>query len=310
MAPDLSIVVLSWNTAELLLACLRSLRGDSATGTREIIVVDNASEDGSADRVAAEFPEVRLIRNSKNLLYSEGNNIGARAATGRWLCLLNSDTEVSPGALDRLVAFLREHPEHGMVGPKLVNPDGSVQAGCRRLPTLGEAFWSWGWLRRTRRGLAVEARARMADFDHLSSRDVEQPLGACMMMLREEFLAIGGLDPKLSLFYNDVDLCLQLRQRGRRVHYLVDAVVMHHHGASTKKKREEFGNPLWNANRVSFYRKHHGVLVAAVVWTMLLGSLLSMSLRILLGRRKWAEKREVFGRFRLFAWRSLMGVKV
>jgi GT2 family glycosyltransferase len=241
MAPDLSIVVLSWNTADLLQACLRSLQADTTTLTREIIVVDNASADGSADLVAARFPNVKLIRNAANLLYSEGNNIGARAATGRFLCLLNSDTEVSRGALDQLVQYLQQHPGCGLVGPKLVNPDGSVQAGCRRFPDLAEAFWAWGWLRRTRAGQRAAASARMADFDHLTSRDVQQPLGACMMLVRDEFMRLGGLDPVLSLFYNDVDLCLRLSRGGRRIHYLATAVVMHHQGASTKKRVEEFG---------------------------------------------------------------------
>ena len=307
MVPDLSIVVLSWNTVELLHACLRSLHADPSALTREIIVVDNASADGSADMVAERFPAAKLIRNPANLLYSEGNNIGARAASGRFLCLLNSDTEVKPGALDQLVAYLQQHSDCGMVGPKLVNPDGSVQAGCRRFPTLAEAFWAWGWLRGTGPGRRVEAKARMQDFDHLTSRDVEQPLGACMMVHREEFLRLGGLDPVLSLFYNDVDLCLQLAHRGRRVHYLASAVVMHHHGASTKKRVEQFGSPLWNANRIAFYRKHHGWLAAMVVRVMTSLSLVCMFLRILLGRRSWAEKREVLGRFRTFAFRSLLG---
>lgn len=309
MAVELSVVVLSWNTADLLVACLRSLRADVSATSREIVVVDNGSADGSADRVAAGFPEVRLIRNPVNLLYSEGNNLGARAAAGEFLCLLNSDTEVSPGALDRLVAFLRTHPEHAMVGPRFVNPDGSLQAYCRRLPRLADELWQWSWLRNARPARAADARARMRDFDHLHSRDVEQPLGACVVMARAEYLALGGLDPELSLFFNDVDLCLRLRARGRKIHYLAEATVLHHHGASTRKQQEEFGNPLWHKNRIAFVRKHHGRGGALLVRLMLRLSLAGMWLRIVAGRKSWSEKRAVLARLRSFAARCAPGAR-
>jgi N-acetylglucosaminyl-diphospho-decaprenol L-rhamnosyltransferase len=304
MTPKLSVVVLSWNTVELTLACLRALRADTVAAPREVILVDNFSEDGTADRVAAEFPEVRLIRNPANLLYSEGNNVGARAATGEYLCLLNSDTEVHPGALDTLVTWLAAHPEYAIVGPKFVHPDGRLQSGCRRLPGLAEHFAEWSWLRGTRWARQLAARGCMADFDHLASRDIEQPLGACVVVRREEYLTMGGLDPVLSLFFNDVDFCLRLRQRGRKVRYLVDAVVMHHQGASTKKKDEEFGNPLWHRNRLSFYRKHHGLFGTLAGWSMLMLSLTGMLVRIVLGRRPLAEKRAALRRLRSFAARS------
>ena len=115
--PTLSIVILSWNTKALTLACLRALSAETPRHSREVIVVDNGSVDGSADAIAATFPEVNLVRNTENRLYAEGNNQGADLARGTYLCLLNSDTEVRPGAIDRLVDFLAEHPEYGAVSP-------------------------------------------------------------------------------------------------------------------------------------------------------------------------------------------------
>jgi GT2 family glycosyltransferase len=129
--PELSVVVLSWNTQDLLRACLQALANDPPAQAREILVVDNGSSDGSADMVAREFPTVMLLRNTENLGYAEGNNVGARAATGKFLCLLNSDTEVRPGALDRLLEFLQSHADYAAVGPKLLNVDGSVQRAWR-----------------------------------------------------------------------------------------------------------------------------------------------------------------------------------
>lgn len=255
-APDLSIVVLSWNTRDLTLACLRALADDDSARSREIIVVDNGSEDGSADAIAAAWPEVVLVRNAHNVGYAAGNNQGAEHATGSYLCLLNSDTEVRPGALDLCVDFLAANPRYGAAAPKLVNPDGSVQRACMRFPGLGTAlvydlFWS-----KFPPGKWVDDRYYMRDFDHLHSRDVDQPPGACVIVRRDEYRAMGGLDPQLFLFFNDVDFCRRLWKQGRRIRYLAEAEVVHHGGASTKK----YGSFVvtWFRNRLAYYRKHYG----------------------------------------------------
>ena len=184
--PEVSVVVLSWNTKDLTLACLRALHAETPRHSREVIVVDNGSTDGSADAIAAEFPQVTLQRNAENAGFSGGNNQGARLATGRRLCLLNSDTEVRPGALDRLVDFLIENPEYGAVAPKLVNPDGSVQRACMRFPGIGTALVYDTFLSKFPPGKWVDDRYYMRSFDHLTSQDVQQPPGACLMMGRVE----------------------------------------------------------------------------------------------------------------------------
>ncbi|MFG0318497.1 MAG: glycosyltransferase family 2 protein, partial [Planctomycetota bacterium JB042] len=135
--PDLSIVVLSWNTEDLLRACLESLARIEPGLAIETIVVDNASSDGSAAMVRDRYPDVRLIVNDRNVGYAEGNNVGIRAARGRHLFLLNSDTEVAPDAPRRLVEHLDAHPACGAVGAKLLNPDGTVQRACMRFPGFG-----------------------------------------------------------------------------------------------------------------------------------------------------------------------------
>ncbi len=135
-APELSIVILSWNTRELLQRCLESLRQVRDTVRRELLVVDNASSDGSAEMVRERFPEARLLVNARNEGYARGNNIGIAAASGANVLLLNSDTEVRDGSLDKLVGFLRGHRAHGAVGAGLRNADGSVQPCCMRFPTL------------------------------------------------------------------------------------------------------------------------------------------------------------------------------
>ena len=262
-APELSVVVLSWNTQELTLACLRSLRADGQEHTREVIVIDNGSEDGSADAIADQHPDVLLVRNPENVGYAGGHNQGAKIASGTFLCTLNSDTEVEPGALDQLVDFLLAHPGHGAVSPRLVNLDGTVQRACMRFPGLLTAMCFDLFVGKFWPGSIVERRYFMKDFDHLSSRDVDQPPGAVFVVNRAEFLEMGGLDEDLFLFFNDVDYCRRLWKRGRRIHYLAEAAVRHHGGASTKGFQKFI--VIWHRNRLSYYRKHYGPLVVPYI---------------------------------------------
>ena len=265
-APELSVVVLSWNTKDLTLACLRALEADPTSRTRELVVVDNGSEDGSADAIAVAHPAVRLVCNPENRGYSGGNNQGARAARGRWLCLLNSDTEVRPGALDRLVDWLEAYPEYGVAAPRLVNADGSVQRACMRFPGLLTALvYDMSWAAR-RPAKWIDDRYYMRDFDHMSSRDVDQPPGACCVVARAEFLEQGGLDEELWLFFNDVDFCKRMWRRGRRVRYVAEAEVMHHVGSSTKRFARTI--VIWHRNRITYYRKHFGAWVTPLMRRM------------------------------------------
>jgi len=256
--PSLSIVILSWNTLELTCKCIESLYADTTGRSREIIVVDNGSADGSADAIAERFPDVILIRNADNRLYSEGNNQGAWRATGEYLCLLNSDTEVSVGALDKVQDFLIANPDYGAASPKLIWPDGKVQCASNRLPTILAAVTEVTVLGDVPPGNWLSDWTHMKDFDHQTSRDVDQPPGACVMMKRTEFVAMGGLDQTLSLYFNDVDLCDRLKRAGRKVRYIADAVVVHHAGQSALKLNREKLGILWWRNQHSYYRKRWG----------------------------------------------------
>jgi N-acetylglucosaminyl-diphospho-decaprenol L-rhamnosyltransferase len=277
-APALSVVVLSWNTRDLTLACLRALAAEAPRHPREVIVVDNGSHDGSADAIAAAFPQVRLLRNAENRLYAAGNNQGVAVAIGEYVCTLNSDTEVRPGALDQLVDFLVAHPEHGAVAPRLVDPDGTVQHACQRFPTWGSALCFDSWWGTFWPGRAIQDRYLMRDFDHLTSRDVPQPPGAVFVMRRAEWNRYGGLDEQLALFFNDVDLARRLWRDGRRIHYLASAEVLHHRGASTRNFAKML--VIWHQNRLHYYQKHHGRL--AVWW-----------LHVCIRLRIWEEWRKI-----------------
>lgn len=254
--PTLSVVVLSWNTQSLTLACLGALFAESPQHAREVIVVDNGSEDGSADAIEQRFPQVRLLRNPDNRLYAEGNNQGAAMARGAYVVTLNSDTEVRAGALDRLVDYLAEHPEYAAAAPRLSDPDGTVQHACQRFPTLLTALCFDSWFGSFWPGKRHVDRYMMRDFDHLKSCDVDQPPGACCMMRTSEWRELGGFDEQLALFYNDVDLCKRIAKNRRKIRYLADAEVMHHRGASTKNFAKML--VIWHKNRLAYYKKHYG----------------------------------------------------
>lgn len=292
-APVLSIVVLSWNTKALTLACMRSLFEETPRHAREVIVVDNGSVDGSADAIAESYPEVVLVRNAENLLYAKGNNQGAERARGKYLCILNSDTEARPGALDLLVDFLEDRPEYGAASPKLVNPDGSVQRACRRFPGIFDPLVDSTPVKHLPFGRRRWAHSRMFDFDHEETRDVEQPPGACMVMSLEEYRSLGGLDEELSLFYNDVDLCKRLWDGGRRIRYVAEAEVVHHCGASTSGHGA--WNSFWFVNREAYFRKHYGPLGGAWLRFVFYLWVAQVGLGITLGPKPIPQKRSAFG---------------
>jgi N-acetylglucosaminyl-diphospho-decaprenol L-rhamnosyltransferase len=288
--PGLSVVIPSWNTQELTLACLRSLFEVDHQVDLEVIVVDNGSEDGSPDAIAAAFPLVHLIRNSKNEYYSKACNQGAAVSTKRALCMLNSDTVVTAGALRTMLDYLDANPSCGGVAPRLDNPDGSIQPICRRFPTLFDVVveqFDPDW----EVAKAHKRWAAMAEFDHLSPRDVEQPPGTCLVMRRAEFEALGGFDEDMPLFYSDVDLCLRIWQSGKSIRFLPEARIFHVGSASVVR------HPLWRAefmqNQVLYFRKHAGVHTASVVRGLILTSALNTGARTVLGRRGWSEKTQI-----------------
>lgn len=254
---ELSIVIPSWNTRELLRVCLEKLAA-AEKPPAEVIVVENGSADGSAAMVRERFPDVRLIENSENQGFAKGCNQGMRAAVGRYVLLLNTDTEVAPDALARLYRFLEEHPEYGAAAPRLVHANGSTQRTVMAFPGLWTPLFFATPLERWFPRSPELRRYFLKGWDQEDERDVEQPPAACLLLRRQVLDEIGLFDEELWLFFNDVDLSLRMARAGWKTRYLAGAVVVHHVGASTSK----FGRfvPVWQRNRLSFYRKHFGRL--------------------------------------------------
>ena len=271
---DLSIVILSWNVRDLLRQCLESvasghpLPANSPLLVTEIIVVDNASSDGSVEMVHAEFPAVRLIANQTNRGYTGGNNDGIAAATGRYVMILNPDTRVLDDALAALVSYADVHPDVGVVGPQLLNSDGSVQSSRRRFPTLITGLFESTWLE----PLAprdVLRRYNVLDQPDDAIQEVDWLFGACFLVRREVIQQVGALDEGFFMYSEEMDWCRRIRQAGWKVVYLPEAQVIHYGGKSSDQVAAQ-RHIYFQTSKVRYFRKHHGALTAGVLRVALL----------------------------------------
>ena len=263
---DLTVVVVSWNTRDLLDRSLETLKEDlertsnSSNLVTEVFVVDNDSKDGSAAMVAEKHGWATLIANDDNLGFAKANNQVLRQAKGRYILLLNPDTEVEPGALKTLIDFLEAHPKAGIVAPQLLNSDGSIQRSCRQFPTFtGMLFELIGLSKLFPKGskMGTTFRAyKMLDWEHDDEREVDQPEGACLLLRREVLEEVGLLDEGYFMLFEEVDWCYRIKKAGWQIWFTPSARVMHHYGQSIKQVKARM---ILSSHRglYRFWRKHY-----------------------------------------------------
>lgn len=253
--PRLSVVIVSWNTRDLLRACLQSLRDAAGAlpGGVEVVVVDNASHDGTPDMLCDEFPEVDLVRNAVNAGFAAANNQGIVRTRGSYVLLLNPDTVGRGAFLGPLVGFLDAHPETGAVGPRVVGGQGEHQVSCYPLPTLGRELWRLFHLDR------IWPRGTYPDslFEATTPQAVESILGACLLVRRDALEAAGLLDERFFIYTEEIDLCRRLQDRGWQLYWIPDSVIVHYGGASTTQVALRMFVELYRS-KVQYFRKHFG----------------------------------------------------
>jgi len=251
---DLSIVIISWNTRALTLACLGALGPAVAPLRAETIVVDNGSTDGTPAAIRTAHPNVLLLESGCNLGFAAGNNAGLAAARGDFLCLLNPDTLPAPGALAALVAFLRAQPTIGAAGPRLLNPDGSEQAVGFAFPTLAQVFldfFPFGG-----RFAASRLNGRYPDAPRDRPFPIGFPLGACIVVRRAAAVATGPLDEGFFMYSEEVDWCRRMTRAGWPSWCVPTATVVHYGGQSTGQASARMFVEL-QRSRARYYRLHH-----------------------------------------------------
>jgi len=226
----------------------------------EIIVVDNASHDDSVAMLRATFPDVQVIANTENRGFTGGNNQGLAAATGDFLLLLNPDTEVVDNALPRMVEYLQAHPDVGMAGPQLLNPDGSVQSSRRRFPTLPVLFLESTWLEKLAPRKQLHYYYAQEQPDDLV-QDVDWITGAAMLTRREAFAQVGGMDEGFFMYSEELDWCRRMRDAGWRIVYFPEARVIHHEGKSSEQVVPA-RHIYFQSSKVRYARKYHGNVIA------------------------------------------------
>lgn len=286
---DLSIVIVSWNVRELLRRCLTSLQGEALGGLEtEIIVVDNASSDGSVEMASSEYPLVRLLVNSTNAGFARGSNQGLRESTGRYILLLNPDTEILGDALPKMVQFMDDHPQFGIVGPRLLDFKGDLQDSRRRFPSLPNAFFESTILQQWFPQHRLLKRFYVQDRPEDSVQEVDWLVGACLLARREAVAEVGPLDEDFFMYSEEVDWCHRMKACGWGIAYFPAAQVVHLEGQSSRQElaRRDIN---FHSSRVHFFAKHRGAIASLAlrvfIITTFIYRFLEEAAKLLLGHK-------------------------
>lgn len=293
----LSAVVVSYNTRELTLRCLADLFADLGATPAEVFVVDNGSADGSVPAVRAAFPSVVVIDAGRNLGFGAANNLAMRRAVGDFVLLLNSDAFVRPGAVAALVANLQGNAGTAVVGPRLLNPDGSLQRSCFRFPGPGRAVCEYTCLT-----AAFPNHPTLGDYrawPHDAERAVDFVSGACMLVRRAAVIEVGYFDEAFFMYAEETDWCRRIRNAGWAVTFAPAASVVHVNGGSGKRQADRvFNEFMRSAER--YVRKHHGRVGLGVLRTCLVGG--SAARVAVFGCRSLVPRRGTGSRQRAREW--------
>lgn len=280
MKIDISFIIVSWNAKTFLLSCLESIVRTVHDVKYEIIVVDNASDDGSPEAVEMHFPQARVYKLENNLGFAAGNNRGIARSHGRWLCLINSDVELLPHCVEGLAHLMVNSPDIGLVAPRILNPDHTLQRSCRRFPSLWHSFCSALGLSAIVPNSEFFGGTLMRWWPHDIQRDVDVVSGCFWFVCRDAFASIGGLDEDFFMYGEDIDWCRRLHTRGWRVVFAPVGEAIHYGGASSRNQPLRFFIAQQDAE-LRYWFKHHGAFATLIrAGIMLLHQCTRMAARV------------------------------
>jgi GT2 family glycosyltransferase len=255
-----SIIIVVWNAKDYVIECLSSLREHCANVHTEVIIVDNASTDGTPELVARMFPEFKLIRNYENLGFAKANNIGMTHCTGEFVCLVNSDVKFTSDCISPMLQYLEGHPDVAMLGPKMLSGgDSRVYRSTLRFPTVWNVFCRAVGLDVAFKGSRFFGGLLMSDFDHQTTAPVEVLVGWFWLVRRSAVECVGMLDTQFFMYGEDIDWCYRFHESGLSVVFYAEAEAFHYGGASSSVSPARFYLEQSRANW-QYFKKHHGSL--------------------------------------------------
>jgi GT2 family glycosyltransferase len=309
---SIAVAIVSYNTCELLRKCLDAVQQEAPS---ELIVIDNASSDGSVEMIKTEFPSVTVRINGMNLGYGAAANQAIVSSTAKYVCLLNSDAQLQSGALEALNTYLEGNPRVAIVGPRIVNPDGTLQPSCFPFPTPLDIFLDVSHLSRLIRYVPILQESYPRTWSHTRPRKVPWVLGAALGIRREAFDIVGGFDESFYMFYEEADLCYRLQRTGWQVHFAPVTAIIHVGGASTQQRRADMTVQFF-ASLMQFYRRHFSLirqaelimLIECIALTRMIRDVISLGLTGDSGKRAdLAVKIDAWRRLLLGHWRRQVG---
>lgn len=272
---DLSVVIVTWNSEDEIGGCLNSIIENTRDMNYEIVIVDNNSTDKTQDeirKIAEEkFHMIKVILNNKNLGYTKACNQGIDSSSGRNILLLNPDTIIEGDAIKALLDKLESNDKIGAAAPQLLNKDGSIQKSCRTFPDYFDMFCEFSLLTYVFPNSIIFSNWKMNYFDHNEERIVEQPMAAALMIKRKVLNEINNFDERYRMFFNDVDMCRNIYEKGYVIDFFPGSKIIHEKGVSIYKDREKMIR-IWNEDCLSYFKKHH--------YNLLLYNWLLVSLRV------------------------------
>ena len=282
---DLSIIIVNWNTSALLLQCLNSIYNSNPRCSFEIIVVDNGSRDDSISMIETHFQSVIILKNDRNQGFARANNQGLSIAQGRYFMLLNSDTIVLPGAIDKLIETSDRNPELGVVGPQILNMDGTVQKSWASFPSFFSELI----------GQNLRRRTPVISFPH--AYEVDWITGACMLVRARTVSEVGMLDDGYFMYSEETDWCLRIKKKGWKIWYFADAEI-YHLGGGSAKRTSLLQLSLLYQNKIRYFDKFYGTTQATLLrYGLAVAYFLGLLRRILLFN--WRDRREYLDRLQV-----------
>ncbi|MBT6691505.1 glycosyltransferase family 2 protein [Candidatus Parcubacteria bacterium] len=254
--PEVSVIIVNWKVRPLLEKCLDSIIANSEGVDIEIILVDNDSRDGTSEMVMAEYPQVRMIALPRNHGFAAANNLALKQARGKYLFLLNPDTRVTPEFFPKMLTYLKEHPDVGIVGPKILNFDRSLQLSVRRFPDLLSQILILLKLKNVMVDNKFLAHYLFGDFDYEKEQPVDQIMGAAMLIRREVLDEVGVFDQKFFIWFEEVDICKRAHKAGFVVQYYPGVQIIHYGGSSFSKQMILWKQIVFNKSLLYYFWKH------------------------------------------------------